>query len=179
MSVRELVPDVRRLAADEVEALHASMPASGRILDGVLTHYHAVRFQEQESGAGDYLVAWIGDEAVGHTLIRWNGSMVGFLNDRGVTDPWVEGLAVKRGLWSRGIGTAVMLAAERATRERGFRVIGLAVGVENERARALYERLGYRETGLGVFDVTWSYVDAAGIEHPEGETCNYWIKDID
>jgi ribosomal protein S18 acetylase RimI-like enzyme len=51
--------------------------------------------------------------------------------------------AVKPELQSRGIGTALMGAAEDLVCERGF--YGIVLGVEdfNPRARRLYERLGY------------------------------------
>jgi ribosomal protein S18 acetylase RimI-like enzyme len=51
--------------------------------------------------------------------------------------------AVKPELQSRGIGTALMGAAEQLVCDRGFR--GIVLGVEdfNPRARRLYERLGY------------------------------------
>jgi GNAT superfamily N-acetyltransferase len=46
----------------------------------------------------------------------------------------------------RGVATALMLALEAATRERGMNRIGLTVAQDDDAApaRALYERLGYR-----------------------------------
>lgn len=167
---------VRPLRVHEVELLHASMPASGRIIDGKLSHYHATRFRTQEEGDAEYLVAWVGDEAAGHVLVRWRGSHDPYLLTQGVRDPYVEGLAVKTAFQSRGIGHALMLAAEETTRRRQLTTLGLSVGVENARARRLYARLGYRETALGVFEATWTYFDAAGVEHTDGETCTYWVK---
>jgi ribosomal protein S18 acetylase RimI-like enzyme len=43
----------------------------------------------------------------------------------------------------RGVGTALMTAAEAWTRHRGFTVLTLNVYDVNARARALYERLGF------------------------------------
>lgn len=38
-----------------------------------LARYHHRRFAVQERGEGVYLIAWHGDEPVGHFLLRWNG----------------------------------------------------------------------------------------------------------
>jgi ribosomal protein S18 acetylase RimI-like enzyme len=51
--------------------------------------------------------------------------------------------AVKPELQSRGIGTALMGAAEDVVCERGFYAIVLGVEDFNPRARRLYDRLGY------------------------------------
>ncbi|MGW4510368.1 GNAT family N-acetyltransferase [Streptomyces sp. NPDC004436] len=53
-------------------------------------------------------------------------------------------LAVHPALQSCGIGTFLVGAAELRIRTRGLRRAELAVEVDNPRARALYERLGYR-----------------------------------
>ena len=44
----------------------------------------------------------------------------------------------------RGVGAALMAAAEDWARGRGFRLLSLHVFADNARARTLYERLGYR-----------------------------------
>lgn len=52
--------------------------------------------------------------------------------------------AVHPALQSCGIGTFLVGAAEQHIRARGLRRAELAVEEDNPRARALYERLGYR-----------------------------------
>ncbi|MFD8550987.1 GNAT family N-acetyltransferase [Streptomyces fradiae] len=56
-------------------------------------------------------------------------------------------LAVLPALQSRGLGTLLVRAAEQRIRSRGLRRAELAVEVDNPRARALYERLGYAAYG--------------------------------
>jgi ribosomal protein S18 acetylase RimI-like enzyme len=58
---------------------------------------------------------------------------------------------------SRGIGTALMLHLEEVARGRGFASIRLAVAKDNDRARRLYERLGYDVCGEEIN--RWSYLD--------------------
>jgi ribosomal protein S18 acetylase RimI-like enzyme len=53
-------------------------------------------------------------------------------------------LAVHPALQSCGVGTVLVEAAERRIRSRGLRQAELGVEDGNPRARALYERLGYR-----------------------------------
>lgn len=57
---------------------------------------------------------------------------------------------------------------------RGIGRVGLAVGVVNPRARALYERLGYVPWEHGSFEVSWNAPN-----HPSGresEECMYLLK---
>lgn len=53
-------------------------------------------------------------------------------------------LVVAREGEGRGVGRALIGAAEAWSRERGHRLFSLNVFEDNARARALYERLGYR-----------------------------------
>jgi ribosomal protein S18 acetylase RimI-like enzyme len=175
MKPKDLGVTVRRLEGTEVDVLQQSMPASRRLVDGVPRTYHERRLAAQQDGAADYLIAWGDGSPVGHALLRWSADEP-FLRDRELTAPLVEALAVRPDVQSRGIATAMMLEAERMAADRGQATIGLAVGIENERARALYARLGYYESGLGEFRVTWTALDADGEERVKGETCTYLVK---
>jgi ribosomal protein S18 acetylase RimI-like enzyme len=68
--------------------------------------------------------------------------------------------ATAQELQSLGIGTHLIDAAERRIRKRG--VFGAELGVEdnNPRARALYERLGYRQVRRE--SASWNVDDADG-----------------
>jgi len=55
----------------------------------------------------------------------------------------IEVLAVDPAAQGRGVARALMHAAESWAREQGFARISLNVWVQNERARGLYEHLGY------------------------------------
>jgi GNAT superfamily N-acetyltransferase len=58
------------------------------------------------------------------------------------------GISVAEGWRGRGIGEALMRAAEAWAREQGIDRIILDLAVANDRARRFYERLGYRTYGL-------------------------------
>lgn len=55
----------------------------------------------------------------------------------------LEALVVREGAEGRGIGGALMAAVEAGVRGRGARTLTLHVFRTNERARALYSRLGF------------------------------------
>lgn len=85
---------------------------------------------------GDWLVAWDGVTPVGHAHIDWR------------TDPpELQNVFVAESHRRRGIASRLSEAAEGLVRARGLRRIALDVDVEAPAARALYEKLGYREQG--------------------------------
>lgn len=53
----------------------------------------------------------------------------------------------------KGIGTALMAAAEALARKEGFETMWLGVWEENWRAQGVYAKLGYQKVGEHVFDV--------------------------
>lgn len=61
----------------------------------------------------------------------------------------LSGVAVEPGRWGEGLATTLLVFAEAEVRRRGFRRFLLHVLEENERARALYERLGWRLVATG------------------------------
>jgi GNAT superfamily N-acetyltransferase len=113
--------EVRPLTEAETDAVDAVLPLSR--LDTVQT----------------YLVAWDEHEPVGHAHVAWEGGHAGAPE---IQDMYV--LPERRG---RGIGAALVAAAERLAAERGHARMSLSVSEAGE-ARRLYERLGYREAGL-------------------------------
>eukprot|EP00966_Prymnesium_polylepis_P161205 3725231-Prymnesium_polylepis.1 len=58
--------------------------------------------------------------------------------------PYVASLAVDASSTRQGVGTALMLAAERRAREETHRSVSLEVEESNAAALALYSKLGYR-----------------------------------
>ncbi|MDB4970095.1 MAG: hypothetical protein JWN44_5784 [Myxococcales bacterium] len=65
-----------------------------------------------------------------------------------------------------------MEAAESLAAGRGLTLIGLEVTLNNPSngvARALYHRLGYRDSGLGNFISGYTYWDSAGVPKRDEE----------
>ena len=85
---------------------------------------------------GQYLVAWEDGVPIGHAHLDWRHD-----------PPEVQDVFVDEAQRRRGIAARLSSAAEERVRTRGYDAIALDVDVENAPARALYEKLGYRERG--------------------------------
>lgn len=126
------------------------------------------------------LLGWSGSAthlaSVGRALDRVDSREVEYLAVRAPSgEPIAKGgidYAVKPGagtmfqvatapeLQSRGIGAHLVAVAEEHMRKRGVLTAELAVEDNNPGARALYERLGYREAGRE--SASWDREDAEG-----------------
>jgi ribosomal-protein-alanine N-acetyltransferase len=121
------------------------------------------RCRREELHALEWQGAFRGDRALFRRVFARaeQGAMVMLVASRAgehVGQIWID-LARARGgavLWAlrvqprwrgAGIGTRLVAAAERIARHAGRRWVELEVEPHNARARALYERLGYRRIG--------------------------------
>jgi GNAT superfamily N-acetyltransferase len=87
-------------------------------------------------GDGFYLVAWDGDEPLGHGYLALT------------EPPELQDVDVRPEHRRRGIASALTRAAEREVLRRGHGRLRLTVGVDNEPAQALYRGLGYVDAGV-------------------------------
>jgi GNAT superfamily N-acetyltransferase len=121
------VVTVRLLKPSEVAYVDSRLPLS--------------RLDQQAEQGSSYLIAWEGDEPVGHAHLAWEETRLGV--------PEVQDVYVVPERRSCGIATLLNDAAERAVRARGWDSISLSVSKDgNPGARRLYERLGYVDAGL-------------------------------
>lgn len=163
--------DVRPVAPEDVPLIDAAMP---RRVPG--THWH--RWESQRRGESVYLIAWQDGVPVGHLELRWAGTARREVARLLAGVPVLSDIQVHPDWQSRGIGSRLMEEAERLAAERGYARVGLSVATDNPRARALYERRGYRDAGIGQYQSTWLYLDDAGQERWHEETCVYLVKDL-
>ncbi len=127
----------------------------------------------QSRGEGVYLIAWDGDVPVGHLFIRWTGNTeVPRIVDRcpqaaqyADCPEFIE-LYVVPERRSQGIGARLVMRGLQLSRERGAVQATICVNTDNPRARALYERLGFVEPGIGTFTTSGVLIDEAGREAP-------------
>jgi GNAT superfamily N-acetyltransferase len=143
--------DVRELNPGEVERVDARLPLSR--LDGAQT----------------YLVAWDGDEPIGHAHIAWAKTEVGV--------PEVQDVFVLEERRGGGVASALMEHAERVAAGRGHRRLSIGYGVGNDAARRLYERLGYRDAGLEPRRVQGT-ITIRGRPVAVDDTLVYLVKDL-
>jgi ribosomal protein S18 acetylase RimI-like enzyme len=137
-------------------------------------HHIRARWEVQQSGEGVYLIAWRDGEIVGQTMLLRRSKYDEVHAD---ADP-AEINALHAYVRRQGIGTAIIRAAEEiAAGEWDRSAIGLAVGLDNDRARALYERLGYEPwSGPRVVD-HWTEQAADGtVVRTHSDSCQYLLK---
>ena len=134
-------------------------------------HRSYVGKQSKEEGV--YLVAWDEDVPVAYLFIRWAGNTeVPRIVDRYPQAvqfahcPEFCNVYVVPERRSQGIGTQLLRRAFQLARERGASRATICVDTDNPRARSLYERLGFVESGIGVFTTSGVLVDEAGRERP-------------
>jgi ribosomal protein S18 acetylase RimI-like enzyme len=160
------VLEIRECAADDLDLLERLMPTPGH-------DAHTQHFTHQQAGGRTYLVAWHQAVPVGTCLIMWDGSYAGsFAPEVHTALPdavEISNVHVLPDARGRGVGTALITAAEARIVTRGCRAVMLGVGVDNPRAADLYVSLGYRDTGL-VFTACYTYrgddgVDRQAVEH--------------
>jgi diamine N-acetyltransferase len=92
----------------------------------------------------------LGDQGWAPLAILADGEAVGFAmwtHDPSDDACWIGGLMIDRAQQRRGHGRAAMEALIAMALASGARVVKLSYDPENRAARALYERLGFRETG--------------------------------
>lgn len=140
--------DVRVLAEHEVAALAALEPAGRDFTAGM--------WAAQQRGESVLLVAWADDAALGHGQLTAGD------------EPELRNLHVHAASRGRGVGTAIVRAAEAAARAAGAAALSVGVADDNPRARELYERLGYVGTGIRS-TTTYAYVDDAGVRRTATE----------
>ncbi|WP_322768829.1 GNAT family N-acetyltransferase [Frankia sp. Cr1] len=163
---------IRKCQAEDLSILDSRIPSGG------LTSFHRQRFGRQLDGVGTYLTAWRDGVPAGHLEIRWRGCDAASVQQAVADCPELNALGVwPLQLQSQGIGTALITSAERLVEQRGFHRVGLGVADDNDRARALYLRLGYLDCGIH-FRSEWSWVDTDGVSHHESEPATFLVKDF-
>lgn len=156
---------IRPIAAGDIALIERFMPPR-------MPGAHRERLAVQERGDALYLVAVHSGALLGHLLLSWRGS-ASCADSQG---HWLSDIAVHPEYQSRGIGSQLLEEVERLAGERGYDRVGLSVALENVRARALYERRGYQESGCGMHRERWPYVGDHGQERWREETCVRLIK---
>lgn len=97
----------------------------------------------------------VGAFPCGQVVIRWSGK------PNHLDFPDLQSLRVHPAFQGLGFGSRLIKCSEGLVSKRGYRNVGLSVGVENHSARRLYERLGYRTSGTP-YDDHWSFTNAQG-----------------
>jgi GNAT superfamily N-acetyltransferase len=159
--------DIRPGSAADLAALVAALEER---------HWFSERLDRQQQGGGVVLVAWLDGRPVGDVYLDCEPAKEPEVRRHLPGVPVLDHLEVLGPLWGRGMGTALIRAAEDTARQLGYEWLALGVGLENFRARRLYERLGYADWGHGAVVGTW-------VEYPDdgppvilSEVCDMLVK---
>lgn len=136
------------------------------------------RYDVQSKGEGLYLIAWDHEVPVGHFLLRWSGpeddAVTQYINI--AQSAYLEaGLTIEK-YQGKGVATAIISECERLAKQKGCHHIGLEVGLENFKARRLYEKLNYKDWGYGTFQISWECLDEDGKMAIESEVVMTYMK---
>jgi GNAT superfamily N-acetyltransferase len=158
--------DLRACEPADLPALEAWAPTGSN-------RTHEMRFSHQVAGTSTYLLAHPAGEPgtfVGSCELRWDGCAAAEIP----RCPEVNGLQVwPARLQSRGIGTQILRRLDALVAARGHDTIGL--GVDDPRARALYLRLGYVDSGLTYVD-RYTWIDDDHRPHEVADRCAWLTK---
>ena len=137
-------------------------------------HHIRARWDIQQSDDGVYLIAERDGEIVGQTILL-RRSKYGEL--RADADP-AEINALQAYVRRQGIGTAIIRAAEAIAADEWNRsAIGLAVELDNDQARTLYERLGYKPwSGPHLLDYWTEQAADGSVVRTHSDSCEYLLK---
>ncbi len=172
MASQEFIMDIeiRKCREQDLEILKRTIPRP---------EFHIKRFENQEKGESEYLVAWLDDVPVGHLNLILIGSDEEYVKDRLGVLPELNAIGTYPDeMRSKGIGRKLMEEAEKICRDKGFDRVGLAVDTSNNRARELYERLGYEDSGIGEFDSAWYEQQDDGSKLKVVDHCIYMVKKL-
>ena len=103
---------------------------------------------------------------------RWRGGVLWTLGHEVDNDRFlIDGICVAKAHRGKGVGSQLLAALYQEAAERGFESVRLDVVQENWRARALYERQGFRPTKteeLGVLRFLFGFASSTTMVRPLG-----------
>jgi GNAT superfamily N-acetyltransferase len=141
-------------------------------------HFFRDRLARQAAGLGELFVAWAGSTPVGDVYLWREQADEPAVRERLGWTPTINHLEVAPAWQNRGLGTALIRAAEWHATDLGYRQICLGVGVDNPDARRLYARLGYAEWDHGLVDVTWDEPGPDGAAAHYEMTCQWMVRPL-
>ena len=163
--------DIRPISAHEVALVEKHIA-----FDWANSEKHRDRYARQQAGDVVYLVAWHEGVPVGHVVLEWKVPDDHPLAHRLQDSPNVEDLFVSPDNRSTGVRSRLVEAVSVLAKEGGRTRIGLGVDIDNPRARSLYGRVGFEDSGLGEYQCRWPWTDRDGRRRWAEESCRYLIK---
>ena len=131
---------------------------------------HEKKLEDQEKGNSFWLIGWIDNKPIAHLQLRLKKS-------KEKNCAHIESLGVKKSHRKKGVGKKLMGFAESLAKKKGFKKVGLAVEINNQFLRNMYEKQEYQNWGKGIIIETWEEVHN-GKKKKIIEKCKYLIKKL-
>jgi GNAT superfamily N-acetyltransferase len=160
-----------------VRAQHIKIrKATARDLDGLVRvlgqrTFFVDRLHRQQVGRGELITAWSDEQALGAVYLWLERADEAEIRSHLPGVPLLTHLEVAEPHRNGQIGTLLVKATERTTRELRYDQLALAVDLENSGAERLYRRLGYAD---------WAHGRVRCRDEFEGRTeiCNVFVKNL-
>jgi GNAT superfamily N-acetyltransferase len=136
------------------------------------------RLARQRDGRGQLLTACLRDLPVGHVYIWWEDAEEREVQELLPGIPLLNRVKVLPSYQNQGIGTELVLAAEKLLMALGHKMVALAVRYDNEGARRLYKRLDYRVWDHPRVECRYELLHPDGTREHGYETCDMLVKDL-
>jgi GNAT superfamily N-acetyltransferase len=136
---------------------------------------HCDRLRDAQGMGFRYLMLLAEQEIIGFACLVMRRPA--YWSDADDTDhlPQIVDLKVKESQRGQGYGSAFMRAIERIAAQAGYGQLFLTVEpLDNPRAYALYQRLGYQPLQSEPYRKSWAFTDSQGNAH-HGED---WVVDM-
>jgi len=134
------------------------------------------RFARHVCGASTLLIARERARLAGRIEVMWTGPREAAVRASVGLVPEMNGLDVLPAWRGRGVGSALIAAAEELARRRGHPYIGLGVGFDNTAAERLYRSLGYTGDLRYVDGYLWR--DEDDVQHQAQDSCRFLTKPL-
>jgi len=157
------------------DAEEADVPALTAIKGDGTEVLHRDRLRDAQATGFRYFVLLADQEIIGFACLMIRRPE--YWSDANDTQhlPQIVDLQVKESQRGHGYGSYFVRAMERVASGAGYRQLYMSVEpLNNRRAYALYQRLGYRQVQPEPYRKTWEFQDSAGKMH-RGEE---WIVDM-
>jgi GNAT superfamily N-acetyltransferase len=157
------------------KALEADLPALTDIKGYGSETIHHDRLRETGGSFLHYLVLLADQEVIGFACLVFRRPSSWSDADDTQHLPQIVDLEMKDSFRGKGYGTEFMHQMESIARGLGFKQLYLTVEpLDNPRAYAFYQRLGYKALQNEPYHSTWAFTDSTGKQH-HGEL---WVVDM-
>ncbi|MET0237744.1 MAG: GNAT family N-acetyltransferase [Kibdelosporangium sp.] len=136
------------------------------------------RLARQQADQGVLLTAWVENTPIGDVYLWLQPADEPEVREHLPGVPLLNHVEVHADHRNRGIGTELVLAAEKLLAERGYDQVALAVRTDNDHAKRLYERLGYEIWPHSEVECVYEFRLPDGTRARGTETCDMLVKQL-